>query len=357
MNAASDRLDDSFPHGTPAGYRQGCCGEICPSADEHGLSCKKASALAAGDYGYQKLAKRGLTPGEIAIELGLIPERPTASAIPKPKPPAPPVVPAPNLAQAEHVTAQPAPPAATPEPVPAAKPKRKSPTGPSQVEVRAWARANGIDVNPRGNIRTDVVDAYLARDQTQGIVLPDYAAHLAEPHPDDATPTTHAEATAELIDQVRDRIDMPKPAPVTVPAPERPEWADVTISEAVTEAIADRDRARELAAKLCDQLEQAAQRATTAENALALALTRWDKTTTALAAAELHHLKHVTLSGLDGLIIDELGVQLQEERRQHTLTRLLLRSVKGARRVAEAERDAAIDLARSRRSWWNRGAK
>ena len=31
----------------------------------YGLSCKRAKQLSASDYGYQKLAKRGLTPGEM----------------------------------------------------------------------------------------------------------------------------------------------------------------------------------------------------------------------------------------------------------------------------------------------------
>ncbi|QOC24816.1 hypothetical protein IC744_16265 [Microbacterium hominis] len=77
MNAAADRLDDSFPHGTVDGYKGGCRGNACPAGDEYGLSCKRANQLNAGDYRYQKLVKRGLTPGDIALELGLVPENPT----------------------------------------------------------------------------------------------------------------------------------------------------------------------------------------------------------------------------------------------------------------------------------------
>jgi hypothetical protein len=72
--AAADMVEDSFPHGTPDGYRQGCRGRACPAGADHGLSCSRAVALSAGDYRYQKLARTGMTPGEIADALGLHPE-------------------------------------------------------------------------------------------------------------------------------------------------------------------------------------------------------------------------------------------------------------------------------------------
>lgn len=91
--SAADRLDDSFPHGTRVGWDRGCKGR-CPAGDEHGLSCRKASMLAAGDYQYQKLFRRGLTPAEIADALGLVPDTtapqpkraPAASTLPDPEP-------------------------------------------------------------------------------------------------------------------------------------------------------------------------------------------------------------------------------------------------------------------------------
>jgi len=94
----------------------------------------------------------------------------------------------------------------------------------------------------------------------------------------------HVEATAELIDQVRDRIDMPRPEPIVDDlAVDRPEWADVAISEDVNRAIAERDqaiaeldRARSLAIALDQAHDAAIARAETAERALELALRSWD---------------------------------------------------------------------------------
>lgn len=96
------------------------------------------------------------------------------------------------------------------------------------------------------------------------------------------------EATAELIDQVRDRIDMPHPEPVVVDdvAGDRPEWADVAISEDVNRAnaerdaaIAERDRARSLTIALDHAHDAALARAETAEHALELALRSWHQAT------------------------------------------------------------------------------
>ena len=112
----------------------------------------------------------------------------------------------------------------------------------------------------------------------------------------------HTPATEELIDQVRDRIDMPKPAPpailTDVPGP-RPEWADVTTSNDVAAALEQRDQARSLAARLWDQLEAAEHRAHTAETALELTLTHWNHTTQALAAAR--RANSILLARLDQL--------------------------------------------------------
>lgn len=81
MTGASDRLADGFPHGTRAGYQAGCKGGgACPAGAEHGLSCRRANSLAAGDYQYQKLARTGAAPAEIAHALGLIPDTTGAAA-------------------------------------------------------------------------------------------------------------------------------------------------------------------------------------------------------------------------------------------------------------------------------------
>ena len=241
MNAAADRLEDAFPHGTREGWKQGCRGNACPAADEYGLSCKRANQLAAGDYGYQKLVKRGLGPAEIALELGLIPEAPTTpvvtkrpaaarAATPKPAPTKPDPVPAPETTTVE---------AAPAGEVPTAAPRRST-SAPSQATVRAWARENGIDVNAKGSIRADVLAAYL--DAHPADVDDEAAAAAIAPAPPAAqgeasTPTTpeapapptvtaddldtwaedhptHGPGITDQIDELRPRIDMPaRPAP------------------------------------------------------------------------------------------------------------------------------------------------
>lgn len=331
MNAAADRLEDGYPHGTPDGYAQGCRGTVCPGADMYGLSCKRAKQLAASDYGYQKLAKRGLTPGEIALELGLIPEAPTAPVVPrKPRPTA--EAPAPTAEEPEAAVIEPA-------PAPAARP--------SQSEIRAWARSNGIDVNPKGSVRTDVVNAYLAAHsdplhQEQATAAP---AVDTPTEPDITHLPVHADATAELIDQIRDRIDMPAAdtahvdenalADATTEPDEgveistpgefaarwnrltdeeriawitgmriaraaaercitdnhatlvelrdtRPDWATVATTEDLAATIEQRDQARRFATRYLEELTHLEARE---ESALTLALTRW-----AAAAAERDHL-------------------------------------------------------------------
>lgn len=84
--SSADLLEDGFPHGTRQGFEKGCRGGVCPAGVEHGLSCRRANMLAAGDYRYQKLTRAGATPAAIADELGLIPE---ISAAPTPKKRAP----------------------------------------------------------------------------------------------------------------------------------------------------------------------------------------------------------------------------------------------------------------------------
>lgn len=229
MNAAADRLDDSFPHGTVDGYKAGCRGNVCPAGDEYGLSCKRANQLHAGDYRYQKLVKRRLKPAEIALELGLIPENPSAVVVPtkkaQPKPPAP-TSPAQPLAERSHdpsdTTLAPAGEVAAATPTEASAegegmghpktPPTPAPAVPSQSTIRAWARAIGIDVNAKGSVRTDVADAYRAAHASPAPVAT--AADLdawADDHPED--PIEHI---TDAIDQLRHRIDMPTPEPIAI---------------------------------------------------------------------------------------------------------------------------------------------
>lgn len=212
-------------------------------------------------------------------------------------------------------------------------------------EIRTWATANGIETPANGPVPSRVRIAYeLAHttDPAQPLAEQPHDPSGNTPAPADGAASAPAESTAaegedmghpqhtpateELIDQVRDRIDMPKPAPpvtpglltpeearaaagIRTPAPDipsaaptgqvltdapgpRPEWAEVTTSNEVTAALADRDtaleqrdKARSLAARLWEQLDATEERARTAETALELTLTRWDAATTALAAA------------------------------------------------------------------------
>lgn len=175
---ATDRLDDDFPHGTRLGFEKGCRGR-CPAGDEHGLSCKRAKMLAAGDYQYQKLFRRGATPAEIAEHFGLVPE---VHAAPKTDP-------APGAT--ESVTNE----DSDDQPAPTAQPdgfevftkqhaRTELPEGVTRAEIRVWARANGFRVNDRGALPKAVIEAYTTREDSSTVepetveVIPDDAPAL-----------------------------------------------------------------------------------------------------------------------------------------------------------------------------------
>jgi len=161
--SGADRLEDGFAHGTVEGYQDGCRGGWCPAGEEHGLSCKRAKQLSAGDYRYQKLTRRGMSPFQISLELGLTPETHAAPvrkvAVPDDGEDDVDVVD--GETDGEDPVVEKIKEAPSPKDV-ASKTKRKSPAGPSQAEVRAWAKSNGVEVNQRGTVRADVVQAYLA---------------------------------------------------------------------------------------------------------------------------------------------------------------------------------------------------
>lgn len=52
-----DLLDDSFPHGTPRGYADGCRGAACPAV----ISCRDVHRRYSGDWGFRKLVDAGLS--------------------------------------------------------------------------------------------------------------------------------------------------------------------------------------------------------------------------------------------------------------------------------------------------------
>ena len=56
-----DLLDDSFPHGTPDGYRQGCRSAACPAV----IPCRTVHSRYSGDYSFARLIDAGVPLAEI----------------------------------------------------------------------------------------------------------------------------------------------------------------------------------------------------------------------------------------------------------------------------------------------------
>ncbi|WP_439593914.1 Lsr2 family DNA-binding protein [Microbacterium sp.] len=217
--SGADLWEDGYPHGTVEGYDGGCRGGSCPAGVEHGLSCKRAKALAAGDYRYKRLVKDGLKPAEIAEALKEDPHVPP----PAPTRPSRDITLESSLLTTIHAGKQPTPkPAPTPEPTPESeapmpvdeqptpKPRKKSkPTAaPAEVltaeqfttgltysqkkaklqEIRTWSREHGHDVPVTGRIPQAALRAY----------------QLAHPSPEQMSSFIHdAIAPDELLEQGR----------------------------------------------------------------------------------------------------------------------------------------------------------
>lgn len=192
--SGADLLEDGFPHGTVDGFLAGCRGGSCPV--EHGMTCRRAKQLAAGDYRYARLAAQGLTPAEIAAELG---EGSHEHPAPAPRRPVvqgeddeddqvddlnEPIEGEDPIMTTIEETAAPTP--ATiiksrkPEPQPApdwpdeaSESSATSSQADAEPEVtsgeidltpatiRAWARENRVPVNVKGSVRKSVVEAYM----------------------------------------------------------------------------------------------------------------------------------------------------------------------------------------------------
>lgn len=153
--SGADRLEDGFPHGTTQGYADGCRGGWCPAGNDHGLSCSRAKQLSAGDYQYQRLAKQGRTPAEIAFELGLAPETHVA---PEPK--------AAVLSvddeevidlEGDEEPMKPDTKPAKPVPVP---PTASGRTKAELAEIRQWAKDNGVPHTVTGRMPRATIAAY-----------------------------------------------------------------------------------------------------------------------------------------------------------------------------------------------------
>jgi|SRR5215469_2029338 len=69
---------------------------------------------------------------------------------------------------AEPPPASTEPPSTTQEPARAGANGQDADAGPSQREIRAWAKAQGIEVNPRGSVSADVRARYLAAHKPKG---------------------------------------------------------------------------------------------------------------------------------------------------------------------------------------------
>lgn len=157
MSRTLDILE-TIPHGTPAGYRQGCRTAACPAP----LACRDVYRRYSGDLSF----KRALDAGEpLADILAREAEeaRPKKNRTPRKEPTMTDTTPNGKL-DAEQATRKPK---RGPQPKDRKKrkpvavtPLKRPAAGPTPAEVRAWARANGIDVNTRGTIRNDVMAAY-----------------------------------------------------------------------------------------------------------------------------------------------------------------------------------------------------
>lgn len=344
MNAAADRLDDSYPHGTVDGYKGGCKGNVCPAGADHGLSCKKANQLHAGDYRYQKLVKRGMTPGEIADELGLNPDPSAAPAKPKPspadvarhttvreEPPAPPAplleAAAPPLAEWSNDPSGPEPTLEVDEDAAVQVPGEdvaegegmghytfaRFTAGLSQkaarekgAEIREWMRTHGWpNVRGRGTVPQEALAAYAAVHPLLGGTeaelapvgeqeLDDAAAELVTEGEIEDGLTEHDEATdvAMGLPEWSEVVSNYPPAEHfaseildetrdRIQEQPRPEWG--TVAESV-----DVERAREIAARLFLELTDAEAARDRAESALELTLQKWSDAVSRGTRLELH---------------------------------------------------------------------
>lgn len=61
MSSAADRLEDTFPHGTVTGYRDGCRDGNCPAP----IGCRDVYRRYNGDFGFRRLVDAGVPLTEI----------------------------------------------------------------------------------------------------------------------------------------------------------------------------------------------------------------------------------------------------------------------------------------------------
>ncbi|MGN6693884.1 MAG: Lsr2 family DNA-binding protein [Aquihabitans sp.] len=274
--SSADLWEDGYPHGTVEGYDGGCRGGACPGALDYGMSCKRAKTLSNSDIRYNRLARAGKTPAEIAQALA---EQPTTAH------PAPPDrdkrhlkalereladdtaaeephtttketrMPTPNDVAHARVTIQPLPvdeetqPAeaarteTTPAPAPAAEAPEAHPSLTTDRwtaglthraktaklhEIREWARANGFpDLPSHGKIPQDALAAYARFDDLlakAGTPIPATTPDVLEPRQEEALTQDEideaaAEIAAESVEEHGIRVDEAGPVDDGKPAP------------------------------------------------------------------------------------------------------------------------------------------
>lgn len=219
--SGADRLEDGFPHGTVAGYAAGCQGGYCPAGNEHGLSCKRAKQLTAGDYRFQRLVKQGLSPSELALEMGLTPETHEAPRARKVIDPdgreeedpiddeeeevveETKVAPTPkDVAHKFEVFKKPT----APRPEPTADDEKRR-----RAEIRAWAHEHGINIGAKGRIPQAVVIGWLNEDPTLGGTIKPKRKRLGKMKPT-AQPPALSEPVEHELAAVTTAVDATYPA-------------------------------------------------------------------------------------------------------------------------------------------------
>lgn len=213
--SSADLFEDGYPHGTVQGFDDGCRGGSCPAALEHGLSCKKAKMLAAGDFRYLRLVREGKTPAEIAAALELDGTAPTT-------PPKETRMPTPNdVAHVKNtaaaIVAAEIDTPATVEPITTdrwtaglTQSLKRAVLG----EIRSWCKANGFPgLADRGTIPQDALRAYdAAHPETRpgGANPADLEIPLASDTPTLADFGQDFGPRSDQLDETRQRIDRPQ---------------------------------------------------------------------------------------------------------------------------------------------------
>lgn len=166
-------------------------------------------------------------------------------------------------------------------------------------EIREWARQHGHDVPVKGKIPQAALADYAASEDAGEMPTVDENLTAATaPRPKrPPRPKPEPEPVSDLIDQVRERIDMAPPAKTIVPDPgDHPDWGALQAEQAIARVekelrarTAERNRAQTTGALLWDEnvalqnrVEHLEQELATAYTALTLALEQWDRIKTRL---------------------------------------------------------------------------